>query len=213
LDWNCAVTVDSSAAALYEVWAGELQSAVSLLAVPEAARKSVGTLTLHATVRQLLHPSPGVFSGDANTARDKVLVDTLRDAQSKLEAQQGTDMTKWSWGKLHTVRFQHPLDKVSSDESVFDRGPVPRPGDGYTVNATAFYGSFAQVAGASYREILDLSDWDNSVGVNVPGQSGQPASPHYDDLIALWSTGRYFPLSYSRNAVDKQTADVLELKP
>jgi acyl-homoserine lactone acylase PvdQ len=38
----------------------------------------------------------------------------------------------------------------------------------------------------------DLSNWDNSVAVNVPGQSGQPTSPHYSDLLPLWSEGRYF---------------------
>jgi penicillin amidase len=214
LDWNCVVAADSPAAVLYELWIGELQKAVTRLAVPEAVRKAVGPLSVPATVRELSHPAAEEFTGNAESSRDRVLLDALRDAQSKLEAMQGSDMTKWSWGKLHTVLFQHPLDKVSNDESVFDPGHLPRPGDDYTVNATGYNdSSFAQVAGASYREIFDLSDWDNSVGVNVPGQSGQPESPHYDDLLALWSTGRYFPLSYSRSAVDKQTADVLELKP
>jgi penicillin G amidase len=51
------------------------------------------------------------------------------------------------------------------------------------------------------------------VGINVPGQSGQPGSKHYDDLLPLWSTGQYFPLSYSRAAVDAATTDVLQLIP
>jgi acyl-homoserine lactone acylase PvdQ len=73
--------------------------------------------------------------------------------------------------------------------------------------------SFNQLAGASYREIFDLSDWDKARGVNVPGQSGQPGSPHYDDLLPLWSKGQYFPLRYTKPAVDRETTDVLELKP
>ena len=82
------------------------------------------------------------------------------------------------------------------------------------MDATAFYGgSFNQLAGASYREIFDLSDWDKGVGVNVPGQSGQPGSTHYDDLIPLWTQGQYFPLRFSKSAVDRDTMDVLELKP
>jgi penicillin amidase len=47
----------------------------------------------------------------------------------------------------------------------------------------------------------------------VPGQSGQPGSVHYDDLLPLWAHGKYFPLSYSKQAVDRETTDVLELKP
>ena len=95
-----------------------------------------------------------------------------------------------------------------------DPEPVSRPGDDYTVNATGYpLGSFDQISGASYREILDLSDWNHSVAVNVPGQSGQPGSPHYSDLIPLWSEGKYFPLLYSRGAVEKEAADKLVLQP
>lgn len=209
------MSADSAAAALYEFWVHELQTEVTRIVVPDAARQAIGELSLPATVEQVSRPKPEVFfTANPEARRDKVLLDALRIAQAKLIALQGGDMSKWSWGKLHTVEFQHPLDQVNAGGYVFDRGPLPRPGDDYTVNATGFWGSsFAQVAGASYREIFDLSDWDNSVGVNVPGQSGQPASSHYDDLIPLWSTGRYFPLSYSRGAVDKETVNTLELKP
>jgi penicillin amidase len=82
------------------------------------------------------------------------------------------------------------------------------------VNATGYYGgSFDQVSGASYREILDTSDWDRSVAVNTPGQSGQPGSTHYSDLLPLWDQGKYFPLAYSKEAVEKVTTDRLTLTP
>jgi penicillin G amidase len=139
---------------------------------------------------------------------------SLEEAWGELEKLQGPDPAKWSWGKLHTVRFRHPLDQTAGSAELFDLGPVSRPGDEYTVNATGYFGnSFDQVAGASYREILDLSDWDHSVAVNTPGQSGQPASPHYSDLLPLWSEGKYFPLLYSREAVEKEVTDRLLLKP
>jgi len=215
LNWDCVLVADSSAAAVYEFWARELQSDLTRLAVPEAAQQAVGELSLTATVKLLSHPTPDAFfAADADSRRDRLLLDALRGAEAKLIAAQGSDMRNWSWGKLHTVEFQHALDQVNGGGEVFDRGPLARPGDDYTVNATGFTeSSFAQVAGASYREIFDLSDWDNSVGVNVPGQSGQPASAHYDDLIPLWGAGRYFPLTYSREAVEKETVDVLELRP
>ena len=43
--------------------------------------------------------------------------------------------------------------------------------------------------GASYREILDVADWDRSVATNVPGQSGQPESTFYGNLLPLWDRG------------------------
>lgn len=112
------------------------------------------------------------------------------------------------------MRFRHALDKAEGAQALMDLGPVGRPGDEYTVNATGYFGeSFEQVSGASYREILDTSDWDRSVAVNTPGQSGQPGSPHYSDLLPLWNEGLYFPLSYSRDAVEKQMTDKLVLEP
>ena len=72
---------------------------------------------------------------------------------------------------------------------------------------------FDALHGASFREILDLADWDRSVAVNVPGQSGQPGSPHYSDLLPLWAEGKYFPLLYSRGKVEAESAERLVLTP
>jgi penicillin amidase len=111
------------------------------------------------------------------------------------------------WGDLHTTPFDHPLSKE------FDLPAPPRGGDATTPNATSFNSKFQQTAGASYREIFDLGDWDRSRAINVPGQSGQPGIPHYGDLLPLWAEGKYFPLNYSRAAVEKAARDKLMLVP
>jgi penicillin amidase len=214
LEWDAALRADSPQAALYEFWAAELRSALTARAVPAAALAAVGKLPLSWVMKELSQPRSVVFGPDAASGRDAVLLETLRVARGKLAAAQGTDMTHWSWGALHQVTFRHPLDHLGGAAALFDRGPISRSGDGDVVQATGFGDdSFDQVSGASYREIFDLADWDKSVGINVPGQSGQPGSKHYDDLLPLWSTGQYFPLSYSRAAVDAATTDVLQLIP
>jgi penicillin G amidase len=214
LDWNCALTVDSPAATLYEFWNAELRDALTKLVVPREAQKAFGKLWLPQTIKELAHPRAEVFGAQAEAARDALLLQTLQAAEQKLTAKLGADPRNRAWGKLHQVLFNHPLDISDAAARLFDRGPLARPGDGYTVNATAFAGSsFYQLAGASYREIFDLSDWDKGVGVNVPGQSGQPDSSHYDDLLPFWGNGQYFPLLYSKQAIDRETTDVLELKP
>jgi penicillin amidase len=215
LDWDCAVTTDSTAATLYEFWVAELHDAVSKLFIPAEAQKIAGKLSLPKTIRELSRPRAAVFGQNPEAARDVLLLQTFQAAEQKLSAKLGPDPKNWTWGQLHRVSFVHPLGGVApSARALFDRGPIPRPGDGSTVNATYFGGgSFDQLAGASYREIFDLGDWDNGLGISVPGQSGQPSSPHYDDLLPLWAHGRYFPLRYTRQAVDRETTDVLELKP
>ena len=215
LDWDCSVTPDSSAATLYEFWVRELAAAVTKEIVPVEARKAAGELPLAKTLHELSHPRAAVFGQNPEAARDALLLQTLQAAQQKLSAKLGPDPNSWTWEHLHRVSFVHPLGGiVPGAAALFGRGPISRPGDGYTVNATySGGGSFDQLAGASYREIFDLSDWDNAVGVNAPGQSGQPGSPHYDDLLPLWAHAQYFPLRYSKPSVDRETTDVLELKP
>ena len=214
LDWDCTLTADSSAAMLYEFWVGELRDSVSKLVIPTAAQKAVGVLSLPRLVAELSHPRAAGFGADPVAARDALLLQTLEAAEKKCVTKLGSDSKDWAWGTSHQIIFNHPLDATDAAAKLFDLGPMPRPGDGYTVNATAFVGSsFRQRAGASYREIFDLSDWDRAVGINVPGQSGQPGSPHYDDLLPLWLRGEYFPLRYSKPAIDRDTTDVLQLLP
>ena len=93
-----------------------------------------------------------------------------------------------------------------------DVGPAPRGGTSYTVNPTS--GGDNQTSGPSYRIIADTSDWDNSVAtINVPGQSGDPESPHYRDLFELYVAGKHTPIFYSREKVESVTEQTLHLVP
>lgn|GEM_PF-1513335 len=96
--------------------------------------------------------------------------------------------------------------------ALFDAGPVERGGDAYTPNATGG-ANFRQQSGASYRHVFDLAEWDRGVFTNAPGQSGQPGSPHYADLLKLWADGSYAPLAYTRHAIRRNLAHRLVLEP
>jgi penicillin amidase len=98
-------------------------------------------------------------------------------------------------------------------DKAFSLDPVERPGDANTPNNTRHDDTFRQVHGASYRHVLDLADWDRGLATSTPGQSGQPGSPHYGDLLPLWAKGEYFPLAYSRTKVDEVTRHRLRLRP
>jgi len=214
LRWDCGLRTDSTDAAVYEFWAGELSHSVTDRAVDGDARKALGEFPLSRVVRALSSPQTALFGRDADAGRDAMLLATLEVARTKLVARAGPDPKGWTWGRMHQHKFQHALDSTASTAALLDRGPWPQPGDGDTVRASYFADdSFVPLYGASYREVFDLSDWDKSVAVNVPGQSGQPGSKHYDDLLPLWISDRYFPLAYSKPAVDAVTTDVLRLTP
>jgi penicillin amidase len=121
----------------------------------------------------------------------------LEKAIAQLTKSQGTDWSAWRYGRLHTRDFPHPF------VAAFDLPTIERSGGNGAVAAD----------GASYREIMDVADWDRSVVTNVPGQSGQPESAFYGNLLPLWDRGEYFPLVYSRPRVDREAAHKLTLRP
>jgi penicillin amidase len=123
----------------------------------------------------------------------------------------GADPAAWAWGRLHRARFEHPLASTAERRALMDLGDVPRGGDGTTPFATG--SAFRQTSGASFREVIDLADWDRSTMTNVPGQSGQPGSPHYGDLLPLWADGRYHPMPFTRQAVERHASARLVLVP
>jgi penicillin G amidase len=182
---------------------------------PEKAWKTLqGQVPMTVILNQLEHPNQGTFGPQPQAARDQLLLDTLKSAVDKLKSLQGPEPSYWSWGRLHTVTFHHPLELLTDARPLLNLGPLPRPGDSYTVNNTSYKDeNYDQLTGPSYREILDVGNWDESVVANAPGQSGQPGSPHYSDLVPLWDQTRYFPLLYSRAAVDKEAKDRLLLEP
>lgn len=209
LNWDGVLDQNSGAAALYEIYLEELTSAVVRLIAPPRLWFLAKNWTAYQILNVLSHPTQDVFGSNPEDGRNRLMAQSLQSAVAGLTKLEGADSSKWSWGQLHYMQFRHSLSPI-----VADLGPIPRSGDRDTVGATGYYGeSFEQVAGASYREILDTSDWDNSLAVNTPGQSGEPGSPHYSDLLKLWSEGQYFPLRYSRDAVESVATDRLELQP
>jgi penicillin amidase len=158
------------------------------------------------TIADLVKKPDASFGPRPEPARDSLVLAALDDAMTTLSQSLGADVSQWKWGDIHLAPFKHAF------VSEFDLKPARRGGDGTTVNATAGPG-FEQTAGASFREIIDLSNWDNSWVTSTPGQSGQPGSPHYGDLLELWRNYEYFPLAYSRARVEKETLHVMQLVP
>jgi penicillin amidase len=157
---------------------------------------------------------PAWFGQSARSERDRLLRRSFERAVRRARRDLGPDPARWRWGTVHTATFRHPLSGLGpAYAQAFDLGPVPRGGEAQTPNNTRYDKNFKQVHGATYRQLLDLADWDRGLATSAPGQSGQPGSPHYGDLLPLWAEGRYFPLAFSRAKVEEVTRDRLRLNP
>jgi penicillin G amidase len=213
--WDGDLTRDSHAAALCVVWLQELSTAFFKPHVPENlltfVRSGRGT---HVLLAAMEDADPTWFGEQPTFARDQLLRKSLADAVHRLQTLLPGDPKQWTWGRLHPAIFHHPLETLSPElAKAFNLDPVPRPGDGHTPNAASFNEKFQQTSGASYRQIFDLADWDRGVATSTPGQSGQPGSPHYADLLPLWAEGEYFPLAFSNAKIQEVTTHLLTLKP
>jgi penicillin amidase len=211
--WDGTLTKDSRAAALYEVWLTKLGPTVFKPHVPTKSWPLVAThISLVKTIEVLKEARPRWFGPNARAGRDRALLQSLEEAVAEAQTKFGRDAAKWRWGSLHVAPFRHALSTDEARRALFDLPAVERGGDANTVNATGG-ANFRQTSGASFREILDLADWDASVATSVPGQSGQPQSPHYGDLLPLWAEGRYFPLVFSKKRVEEVARERLVLEP
>lgn len=214
LTWDRVLSKDSAPAALYEVWITKLVPNIFRSQLPAEvwSHMSGRAPSLTTVIKWLKNPDRKRFGSNPEAKRDQVLIESLKEAVGDVRARLGTDMKTWRWGALHVAEFKHALSTNDVRRALFDLKPVPRGGDGYTVNATGGQ-NLHQTSGASYRQIFDLSDWDNSVAINVPGQSGQPGSRHYADLLPLWAEGKYVPLLFSRDKIEQHAKERLILEP
>lgn len=213
LAWDDVLGKESMEAGIYVAWEAALRAAVTERLVPADARGLV-SIPLNNIVSWLVAP-PGEFGANPIAARDSMLLLGLGTAVQQLSAKLGDDMEQWRWGqeKYHHALIRHPLgNAVNADtRRRLEAGPLPRGGYGSTPNATG--NGDNQTSGASFRVIVDTGDWDRAVGTNTPGQSGDPDSPHYRDLFAMWANNRYFPAVYSRERVEQVTEARLLLQP
>jgi len=215
--WDARVRADSAAAAVFEVWiSNHLGPALLKIASPKAADIIAPEGSSISAIVAYLEAPDAALGSDPKTARDAVLRDSLGAAVADVASKLGADSANWRWDRLHVAQFDHALvplaDKATAAQ--LSVGPLALGGDANVPHATTYRRSdYRLIAGASFRMVLDVGNWDASRTINTPGQSGDPYSGHYRDLAPLWATGQYVPLLFSRPAVEAATAEVITLTP
>ncbi|HEY7851096.1 MAG TPA: penicillin acylase family protein, partial [Ktedonobacterales bacterium] len=226
--WDYRMIRDSVAASVFEVAAGNLARATI---EPVLGKKLYGVYqsntdagNIYTALINLTSQPTAPFFGvrnttDSSASRDQTIAKALSDAYGQLQKQFGPDTSTWRWGSMHSATFAHPLASITPLNLIFGVAPVQRPGDSITVSVggdgdfTADPPNYAQHTVSSMREIIDLSNLDNSLWVTTTGESGQPFSTHYQDLVHLWDTNTYQQMDFSPAAVAKHTVSLLTMTP
>ena len=204
LNWDRVLGAPSVPAGIYEAWYRALAADLTQRQVPESIRAYLNTLSTGRVVELLTAPSAALGRTPA-AARDSLVLRALETAVADLTKRFGADPAKWMYGQeaYHHALITHPLSPAVSPElrKQLDVGPAPRGGDATTVGATGNGGN--QTSGASFRMVVDLADWERTVGTNTPGQSGDPSNAHYRDLFPLWAEDKFFAVPYARAQILK----------
>ena len=213
LGWNFSLDRDSVPATIYQFWAMKLGPLAFAPRVPENGRQSIRAYDMRRIIAWMKNPDRA-YGANPRQARDRILGEALTAAVADLRKQLGDDMKAWQWGAIHTADFVHPLMSPQMKDLFFIE-PVRRGGDSFTVmlSTSASEAGTKQTVGGSFMFVFDTQDWDRSTGLSVPGNSAQPLSPHYKDLIPYWGEGKYFPMAFGRAKVEEVAKHRLMLHP
>jgi penicillin G amidase len=146
---------------------------------------------------------------------DQVFEQTLGVAIGRLRRCFGDDIGAWAWGRASLSRLDHMASgHFKTAPSWVTVGPRPKSGSSETVGLAAPSPiNGIEVTGASFRIVVDVGSWDNSLVINSPGQDGDPRSEHYSDLYETWLSDEYFPLIYSSEALARHVTRTISIRP
>ena len=145
-----------------------------------------------------------------------LLIPALKKTIAVLATEFGDDPNGWQWGVLHRIELKHPLTRIPVLGQLWKPRTIPIGGDGYTVNQADVSPHFPPDPVniiASCRMLLDVGSWDNCLSALPGGQSGQPASPYFQDGLEDWRNGRYHPMLFSREKIETAAVGWLILSP
>ena len=214
--WDGVVAADSAAAVVGELMLTQhLGRMTTARILPGPVAGFIGDDASATSIVDLLEAPDARFGADPEVARDSILEEALTAAVEQAQEHLGDDITAWKWGDLHKAYFQADVTPLLPDTMAEQMrvGPFAIGGSSTTPRATSYNDDFRVTAGASFRIVLDVGNWDASRAVNTPGQSGDPMSAHYRNLAPYWAAGEYVPLVYSREAVERNASRILRLVP
>ncbi|GAB3987056.1 penicillin acylase family protein [Spirosoma daeguense] len=138
------------------------------------------------------------FDNVKTPARERlsdIINQSFRGTCDTLTKKHGPVGDSWAWGPHKGTDIRHLLPGVDAF-SVLD---LNVGGGAVIVNATN------ERTGPSWRMVVALGDQPKAFGVYPGGQSGNPGSPYYQDMIETWKTGKLNELLYLQSAQDKNS--------
>jgi penicillin amidase len=223
--WDGVLGVGSPAAAVCEFFVSEMTRRVVEAKAPRAARWARGrgftplvayTMFTGRRVSHMVRLARAQPEGWFERPWAEEMADALAAVVRILRERYGEDPERWAWGHIRPLTLRHSAGDRAPLDRIFNLGPFPWGGDGNTIGQAG--GDLADPASnplwiASMRMVIDVGNWEESRFALPGGQSGNPLSPHYDDLLPFWQRGEGVPIAWSPARVEQGARAALRLVP
>lgn len=223
--WNGEMSAHSAAASLYALLVAEMTVRATRAKAPRCWRVVLGegfnvvlphshmALRRQDHVARLLREQPQGWFARGWPAE---IAAALSHAVEQLARHAGSNPDAWAWGKVRPLVLVHAVGSKRPLDRVFNRGPLFVGGDASTIPQGSVDPAdpLANPIGIpNMRAVMDVGNWEASRWVLAGGESGNPFSPHYDDLLPLWERGEGISIAWSRDAVVAHARGTLRLTP
>jgi penicillin amidase len=222
--WDGRLAGDSAAASVYALFTAALNRRVCQQIAPNSFQwasgkgvmKIVPGTCLNARrasfVARLIREKPPGYVQSWDSELSGALSDAVRDLRERF----GGDPAAWTWGKIRPLTLRHRFGDNKLMGKIFNIGPIPGWGDGTTVNQAGF--EFFEplrhsTVTAHLRSVMEVGNWGASRFVLLGGQSGNPLSRHYADLVPLYQRGEGVPVHWDDDEVARHSIATLTLVP
>lgn len=202
--WNRFFEANEIAASIFDLWTKRLfyniwNDEFTIKDVPMRYPNRDRTI-------ELIQKEPNSkWFDNVNTKKIESLGDLVQESFAftcdSLERKFGSIGKNWAWGNVKGSNVPH-LAKIPG----FGSKKLLIGGSKSTVNA------LSETNGPSWRMVIELGKMPKGHGVYPGGQSGNPGSPYYDNMIDTWAQGKLYDLFYMQSANDNSAKIISRLK-
>ena len=216
-NWDGDMAADSAAPTVYQAWYRELTRAIYADDLGELFHDAWWFKPVF--VLDVMQADPHGWCLNAETGAETSCADlagiAFDEAAAFLIERFGADPAGWQWGDVHGLKLRHRLYGMIPGIDAMTGVDLPMGGDRFTVSTSGFVfnsdsRAFATVHGPVLRAVVDLAEPVTGYFVILPGQSGNPFSPYYDNLVERWYANDPVPIPMDRAHIKVRHRLVLE---
>lgn len=213
--WDGELAPSSVAASIFEVAFADLARRIAKRHAPNAWRAALGE-----GINDVLAHGPNAIRRVGELTRlvhelpSSEISDALANAVRELRTKFGPRDHTWRWGAVRPLRLRHAFAKQAPLDRMFALRDIAIGGDVTTIpqGSVDFHDPFGDPIGVpNMRAAIDVGAWENSRWSLLGGQSGNPCSPHFGDLLEHWERGEGISIAWTTDEVERRAKATLRL--